>query len=213
MSFDIWQWTRACLKCQRSKVHKHTRVALSTFTTPDARFDHHVHVDIAGPLPPSNGYFYLLTCINQFTQWTEAILITNIIAKSTAEAFITGWVSRFGTPSTITTDRGTQFESHLWKELISFLGSSRIRTTAYHPIANGLVERFHRQLKASLKCYLQLSTWTEALPLVMLGIRTARKFDLSCSSAELVYGTTLRVPGAAFAPTDSLQFLTQQTMW
>ena len=53
---------------------------------------------------------------------------------------------------------------------MNLLGSSRIRTTAYHPIAKGMVERFHRQLKAALKCRLNQSTWTEALPLVMLGI-------------------------------------------
>lgn len=88
---------------------------------------------------------------------------------------------------------------------MTFLGSSRIRTTAYHPVANGMVERFHRQLKGSLKCHLQHSTWTEALPLVMLGIRTSLKSDLNCSAAELVYGTTLRVPGAAFTASDSTQ--------
>ena len=40
--------------------------------------------------------------------------------------------------------------------------------------------------------------WTEALPLVLLGIRTALKADLQCSTAELVYGTTLRLPGEFF---------------
>ena len=42
------------------------------------------------------------------------------------------------------------------------------------------------------------SHWTETLPLVLLGIRTALKTDLQCSAAELVYGTTLRVPGEFF---------------
>ena len=37
--------------------------------------------------------------------------------------------------------------------------------------------------------------WTETLPLVLLGIRTAVKTDIGCSAAELVYGTTLRLPG------------------
>ena len=54
-------------------------------------------------------------------------------------------------PSTITTDRGRQFESNLWKQLVQLLGTTRIRTTAYHPSANGLVERVHRKLKTALK--------------------------------------------------------------
>ncbi|XP_049272654.1 uncharacterized protein LOC125758921 [Rhipicephalus sanguineus] len=70
----------------------------------------------------------------------------------------------------------------------------RIRRTAYHPISNGMVERFHRQLKASLTSTSSHS-WVEALPLVLLGIRSALKADIGCCSAELVYGTTLRLPG------------------
>jgi hypothetical protein len=37
--------------------------------------------------------------------------------------------------------------------------------------------------------------WTEALSLVLLGIRTAYKEDLKSCVAELVYGEPLRVPG------------------
>ena len=81
------------------------------------------------------------------------------------------------------------------------LGSKRIRTTAYHPSSNGLVERFHRQLKASLKAYDEPSRWFENLPMVLLGIRTALKEDLHCTAAELVYGTTLRLPGEFFTGT------------
>ncbi len=59
----------------------------------------------------------------------------------------------FGVPSTITTDRGKQFESALFTNLVTILGTKRVRTTAYHPHANGLVERFHRQLKAALTAH------------------------------------------------------------
>ena len=112
-----------------------------------------------------------------------------------AQAFVTGWISRYGVPSTITTDRGQQFESALWTQLMRLLGTQRIRTTSYHPIANGLIERFHRQLKSALKCLADPTHWTKALPLVLLGIRTTIKQDLKCTAAELVYGTTLCLPG------------------
>ena len=67
-----------------------------------------------------------------------------------------------------------------------------------HPQANGLVERFHRHLKASLCARLTGPNWTADLPWVLLGIRTAPKDYLGCSSAELVYGTPLAVPGEFF---------------
>ncbi len=105
--------------------------------------------------------------------------------------------------STITTDRGWQFESHLFKSLLQVLGSTRIRTTSYHPIANGLVERFHRQLKAALKSSPTTSNWTSSLPVVLLGIRSALKEDIGYTSAELVYGTPLRLPGSFFSPSAS----------
>ncbi|CAL1281055.1 unnamed protein product [Larinioides sclopetarius] len=41
--------------------------------------------------------------------------------------------------------------------------------------------------------------WLDALPLVLLGIRTSFKEDLATSSAELVYGTTLKLPGEFFS--------------
>ena len=87
--------------------------------------------------------------------------------------------------------RGQQFESALWSSLMQLLGCKRIRTTSYHPIANGMIECFHRQLKSILKSYPNTADWTTA----MLGIRTTLKHDFNCTPAELVYGTTLRIPG------------------
>jgi cleavage and polyadenylation specificity factor subunit 1 len=74
------------------------------------------------------------------------------------------------------------------------------RTTSHHPAANGLVERFHRTLKAAIICHAE-QQWTEALPLVLLGILTAYKEDLQALVAELVYGEPLRIPGELLTPT------------
>ena len=148
-----------------------------------------------GPLPPSNGCIYLLTCIDRFTRWPEAVPISEGSAVTVARAFIQIWVSCFGVPATITTDRGGQFESNLWKVVTQLLGTKHIRTTAYHPIANGMVERFHRQWKSSLKASPHPERWTDMLYSALLGIRTTLKEDLKCTTAELVYGTSLRLPG------------------
>ena len=53
------------------------------FTEPTERFDH-VHIDIVGPLPYSNGFKYLLTCVNRFTRWPEVIQLVDIKAETAA---------------------------------------------------------------------------------------------------------------------------------
>ena len=50
-------------------------------------------------------------------------------------------------------------------------------------------------MKSALKARLTSPNWIDELPWIMLGIRTAPKEDLYSSSAELVYGAPLTVPG------------------
>ena len=68
-----------------------------------------------------------------------------------------GWISRFGIPSHITSDRGSQFTSRLWLGIAKSLGYTLHHTTAYHPQANGMVERFNRNLKEALPgCWIMI---------------------------------------------------------
>ena len=148
----------------------------------------------------------MLTCVDCFTRWPEVVPVSDATVETVARAFVSTWISRFGVPSTITMDRGRQFESSLWQRLMQILGSKKIRTIAYHPIANGLVERFHRQLKAALKASVDPTNWVDMLPMVLLGIRTCLKQDLKSSTAEIVYGTTLRLPGDFFQSPTTLMW-------
>jgi hypothetical protein len=68
-------------------------------------------------------------------------------------------------------------------------------TTAYHPQSNGLVEKAHHQLKEGLKTRLASHEWLAHLLWVLLGMRTMPKDDSAISSAELVYGAPLVLPG------------------
>lgn len=189
---DCREWARNCVECQRSKISRHVSSPIGTFSPPSARFEH-VHLDIV-IMPHSEGYRYCLTMVDRYTRWPEAVPISDQEAATVARAFYDTWIARFGTPLRVTTDQGRQFESYLFKQLNCLLGTTHLRTTAYHPSANGMVERLHRQLKAAIMCH-QNNRWTEALSTVMLGIRAAWKEDFQGSSAELVYGQPLRLPG------------------
>ncbi|XP_043471059.1 uncharacterized protein LOC122504188 [Leptopilina heterotoma] len=114
----------------------------------------------------------------------EAVPIKNIEAVTIAHAFTSTWISRFETPPTVTTDQGTQFESRLFTGLLQFSGCRRVRPSAYHPAFNGIVERWHRSLKASIMCH-SSSRWTTVLPADLLGLRTS-VMNCGASPAELV---------------------------
>lgn len=195
------QFVTNCVPCQKSKVHRNNKAPIIQITTPNSRFAH-IHMDLIGPLPPSGGNAYCLTMIDKFTRWPEIIPIPNMTAATVAHAFVNGWVARFGVPTNITTDLGRQFESELFRALTLMLGITHLRTTPYHPQANGQIERTHRQLKAAIMCH-QNAQWTEVLPFVLLGMRTSLKDDLQATVAELTYGTTLRLPGEFFVASNN----------
>ncbi|GFT32191.1 retrovirus-related Pol polyprotein from transposon 17.6 [Trichonephila clavipes] len=207
ISSDVAKWARHCLACQKSKIHRHTRSPLSSFQEPSQRFDH-VHLDPIGPLPPSNGYTYCLTMIDHFSKWPEAQPLKDITAE--AVTFFSPWVSRFGTPAILTTNRGKQFESSLFKALSKLLGVQKCRTTGYHPQAHGMIEELHRPLKSAIKCH-ATERWT-VLPIILLGLRVSLKEDILCTPAELVFGTTIRLPGEMFdssKPDDVVNFVSK----
>ena len=142
---------------------------------PVKRFSH-VHIDIVGPLPASHGgCTHLLTMVDRSTRWAEAVPLVNTSTASCAAIFFNCWVSRFRVPAVLTSDRGVQFSSAVWGELCSTLGISHCHTTAYHLQANGLLERFHRQLKDALRPRLDNQDWPSHLRWVLLGLRAAQR--------------------------------------
>lgn len=201
MRADIRHRVLACINCQRSKIQRHNRAMTGTYEQTNLRFEH-INVDIVGPLPPSGNFQYVLTIIDRFSRWPEAISIENQTAQTVAKALIENWFSRYGVPARITTDQGRQFESALFNQLSKTIGCHHYRTTSYHPQSNGLIERWHRTLKAAIMCR-QSTSWSEMLPTVLLGLRTVHKEDIAATPAEMVYGQTLRLPGEMVSANNS----------
>ena len=205
MREDVSKWARECLNCQQAKITRHTVPPIGDFAIPNKRFDH-INLDLV-TLPRSNGFKYLLTAVDRFTRWPIAIPLVDISAQSVCEGFTYGWIAHYGVPSTITTDRGSQFSSATFQQLTKTWGVKVQMTTPYHPEANGLVERLHRRLKEALIALgaEQPQEWFWKLPCVLLAIRTTFKPDMGASPADLVYGEGLAVPGELLSSVPSTE--------
>ena len=196
MRKDNKQWCQECIQCQKHKISRHTKPPIMRFPTGN-RFET-LHLDIVGPLPMSEGKSYILTMIDRKTRWPEAVPIANISASNVAKHLIQTWISRYGVPNHIITDQGTQFESSLFDSLSTSFGFKHIHTTTYHPQSNGLIERFHRSLKTSLRCLSISSSWTQSLPLVLLGWRNTIHGATGSTPATLLFGTGTALPNDFF---------------
>ena len=192
---DVSRWARECQQCQRAKITRHTVPPIGHFAVPEKRFQHW-NVDIVS-LPYSNGFKYLLTAVDRLSRWPLAIPMIDITAGTVIDAFTHGLIASFGIPESITTDNGSQFSSAIWQQLLQTWGITSYFTTPYHPQSNGLVERFHRRLKESLKALMhdEPEQWFWKLPCTLLAIRTTLKPDIGASPADLVFGEGLSIPG------------------
>lgn len=194
MTKMVQDFVRGCRRCQLAKTHKHNRPPPNAFVLPNARFEH-VHLDFVGSLPIShNGNAYLLTCIDRYTRMAVAVPTNGMTAETLIENFMFHWIAMFGLPRVVTTDNGPCFTAGQWRGFLEQYNIKHVLTTTYHPESNGIIERFHRTLKASLIA--KGGDWEKELPIVMLHLRSAVKEDLRYAPAELTFGALPLLPGS-----------------
>jgi hypothetical protein len=160
---------------------------------PQRRFSH-LHVDLVGPLQCSNDFNYIFTIIDRTSKWMEAVLLSETSAAVCTKALTFTWISRFGVPETISSDRGPQFTSNLLFQLCEMLNISHRQTTAYHPEPNGAVKRLNRRLKDALRACAATAIWSKELPFVLLGLRAQPREVTGLSPAEAVFGAPIVLP-------------------
>ena len=202
MQSYIKNHVKACHPCQQSKIYRHNKVSTYPSHFSGGKFDS-LHIDLIGPMPISCNCPYAITVIDRFTRWFEVIPIPDITAETVAREFLLHWIANYGCPTQISHDRGAQFTSRLWTDLMNILGVHRSKTTSFHPCSNGLVERLNKDIKAALKTQPQPTKWVDNLPFISLALKTQYKIDLKCSSAEMTFGHTLRLPGELLEPPEA----------
>ena len=149
-----------------------------------------------GPLPASNGCRYILLIGDHFTKWYEAIPLPDQTAATTSDALLERWICRFGCPYSIHTDRGTNFESQLFANLLKKLEIDKTRTTAFHPQSNSVIERMSRTLlNMFAKCIDEDQTnWSVKLPYVLMAYRSSVHESTGFTPHYLVFGHETSLP-------------------
>lgn len=84
--------------------------------------------------------------VDYATRYPEAVALSTIDTETIADELIKIF-SRVGLPDEILTDQGSNFTSQLMMDICHCLSVKKLRTTPYHPMCNGLVERFNGVLK------------------------------------------------------------------
>ncbi len=135
ISRDVAEWCRDCQSCARVKVTRHMHSPVQPIAVPERRISH-IHVDLVGPLPPSSeGFTPILTIINCSMQWAEVVPMNSTTAVECAKTVIAAWLSRFGVPDVVTSDRGPQFTSAVWAVLCDKLHVLHLRQSHTTPRA------------------------------------------------------------------------------
>ncbi|CAG2197984.1 unnamed protein product [Mytilus edulis] len=126
----------------------------------------------------------------------EAYPMIGLTAEEVAEIFVSQFVSRFGVPKQLHTDRGTQFESKLFQDLCSRLKIDKTRTTAMHPQSDGMVERLNRTLEDILSKYVtkHQKDWDEHLQLALMAYRSSDHESTGFSPSMLMFGREIELP-------------------
>ncbi|KAK3105395.1 hypothetical protein FSP39_024200 [Pinctada imbricata] len=196
MQQDVKHFVISCSVCNRNK--KPNRRARCKFTSYHAGSPmERVHLDFLGPLPlTSNSNAYVLMMVDQFTKWVECIPLPNQTAEETAKAAMNHFFSRFGIPFQIFTDRGSNFESALFKQFCEILGIHKTRTTSFRPSANGQVERFNRTLMDAVRCFASRTPtkWDEYLPQLASALRSAVNRSTGYTPNMLMLGREVNMP-------------------
>ena len=194
---DVKDFVKNCTDCQSSKITKHIKPPYKNLGN-HPKFSA-IHIDFVGPLPINKNKRFLVTIFDRGSRWFSAYPVSCATAENAANALIS-WVSDHGVPEIIISDRGTHFEANLFREVCAKLGIEKRRVTAFHPSANGAVERQHRRLKEALKSKSENAArnWLKHLPMILLGLRNSISEDTKCSAAQIVYGRQLNIPNFIF---------------
>ena len=185
---DVENYVRSCETCQKIKPGV-TRTAPLQPIQPTAPLKI-VTVDVIGPLPlTEKGNQFALNICDHFTKFVVSYPLPDQQAITIANSII-DYISKFGIPESILSDRGTNFKSEVLNDIYELLDIIPRFTSPFHPQSDGLTERFNQTLKNMLIAYINSSQndWDEYLSRLCLAYNTAEQSTTGYTPYQLMFG-------------------------
>lgn len=197
MSSDVVEFVKRCKQCQ---IYKHSnrqiKEPMEITTTATSAFNN-ISLDIMGPLDVDDYHNkYILTLQCNLSKFVEAYPMQCKDAVTVARNFVNNYILRYGIPSEILTDQGTEFISSVFSEICSLLKITKLHSTAYHHQTLGSLENTHKSLGAFLRiqCQENRSNWSTWLPYWCFAFNTTVHSETKYSPFELVFGKKCSLP-------------------
>ena len=191
----IREWVLSCEQCLReSRINPRlTRFPLQDpneyITAPEDA----IQIDLVPGLPPSRGYENIVTAIDVFSRYLFAYPTSNQDAKTVAKVIINIMIKHAYSPTTLISDKGTAFTSHVVKEVAGVLGITLKHATTKQVQTIGLLERSHASIKQALKIETgePRSLWHKYVSIAVLNYNTSYHASIGCEPSRVFHG---RIP-------------------
>ena len=149
-------------------------------------------IDLLAPFPKATGQLkYLVVAVDYSTKWIKVEPLAKITAKNVLCFFKRNILARFGIPTLVVSDDGTQFTNRMFQDYVRNLGIKQNFAFVEHPQANGVAEAANRVIMHEIRRRLdQVKTsWAEELHKVLWAYRTTPHSTTDESPFRLTYGT------------------------
>ena len=110
-----------------------------------------ISIDIQYMPESASGDKYILLIGDIFSKYIEVVPMTNQSAARVVTALYNNWILKFGCPSFILSDQGSNVDGTLIHEICNAFHIEKRRTSAYHSQGNGFAERNIRNVREILR--------------------------------------------------------------
>jgi len=185
MSADCFKFSRTCEVCQKRLADGQEEELHSTFVNSTWE---KVGLDVVS-MPEFDGFRYMVHARSDLSGWPEARAIRKNDSATVATFLWEEVICRHGVPSKLVVDGGPE-NKDLVATLAEKYGISRVVVSAYHPQANGMIERHHRSVVDALSKLTgggAEKNWVRHLPAVLWAERTTVKQTTGMTPYEVEY--------------------------